>query len=182
MSRCTGHRTAGTHNTRDEFRATEPCSSTELLSFSPEFTINRTLSLTPDQSGLTRHICSNITRGKKTVVECVRLLDQKNPESNYVSYYMSPVKHLPVFWITHSEKRVFLSCGNMDSASKHPEIIGVHFVISTCWTSVLRVPQTSGPVDLYTCYFRQRCIHNIHICECHVATYKYRPEHVQRGC
>ena len=55
MSRCTGHPEATTLDAPDNMQATDPSSSTELLSFKPEFTINRTLCCSPDQSGLTRH-------------------------------------------------------------------------------------------------------------------------------
>ena len=43
MSCCTGLLYPGKHDTSDDFWATEPCSSTELCSYEPEFTTNQTL-------------------------------------------------------------------------------------------------------------------------------------------
>ena len=61
MSRCIGHHYAGIHDTPDDFRAAELCSSTDFFSFKPGFTIHRTLCCTPDHSGLTRHMCTYIS-------------------------------------------------------------------------------------------------------------------------
>ena len=44
MSRCTGLHYAGKHDISIDIRATDPCLSTELRSYKPEFTINLTLS------------------------------------------------------------------------------------------------------------------------------------------
>ena len=47
MSRCTRLHNAGKHDVSDDFWATDPCSSTKLRSYKPEFTIYRTLFVHP---------------------------------------------------------------------------------------------------------------------------------------